>query len=88
MDKDVDACHPANAANVFDGQAWSSVPAAAGEHQERNACFEGDVETRAVSVIAVFSGTVPKRLLKGGAGRFPSAPFFQESRTPFASSEF
>lgn len=26
--KDVDACHPANAANVYDGQRWSSVASA------------------------------------------------------------
>lgn len=32
--KDVDACHPANAANVYDGQRWSSV-ASGDEEWER-----------------------------------------------------
>lgn len=30
--KDVDACHPANAANVFDEEAWSSVVAPSGNY--------------------------------------------------------
>lgn len=43
--KDVDACHPANVANVYDGQRWSSVPGGTdGGNRDENVSIQ-DVKT-------------------------------------------